>query len=55
MKIIKRVEPKSENKKITCFSCTSKLEYSPSDIHSDQREGDWIVCPVCKAYNQITI
>lgn len=51
MRIIKRVEPKPEIWKLTCGKCRSELEYEAGDIHSDQRDGSYIVCPVCKYWN----
>jgi hypothetical protein len=46
MKVIKRVEPKPKVYRVTC-SCGSELEYEPKDIHADQRDGPYIICPVC--------
>ena len=30
--------------------CGCVFMYERSDIHSDQREGCWVVCPTCKKY-----
>ena len=31
-------------------SFTLALHNEPSDVHSDQREGCWVVCPTCKKF-----
>jgi hypothetical protein len=33
-----------------CWKCDAKLEYSSSDIHSDFRDGAYIICPCCKSF-----
>lgn len=49
MKIIERGDIKPKSKKCTCYKCKSKLEYTNDDIKTD-RDGDYIVCPVCKTF-----
>lgn len=50
MKIIKKgVLPKEVKKNRNCYKCLSVLEYEPKDIKYD-RGGEYIICPVCKAY-----
>lgn len=33
-----------------CGSCHSVVEYVQSDIRGDQRDGDYVKCPVCNVY-----
>jgi len=54
MRIIVRVEPKSKEIKKTCGSCKSRLAYLPSDVKGDFRDGDYVICPVCKQYINVT-
>jgi transcription elongation factor Elf1 len=50
MKIIKQVSAQIDlPKKKTCYGCKSVLEYTRVDIKSD-RDGNYIVCPVCGAF-----
>ena len=48
MKIIKRGEVKAKTKQMTCSDCDTIFEYEPQDVHSDQRDGNFVTCPVCK-------
>ncbi len=50
MKIIERNEPEEKETKKTCYKCKSKFSYVPSDIQYDFRDGDYVICPVCKAF-----
>ena len=50
-RVIKRGEPPQEYRyEYTCGTCKSVIEFDRSDVHSDQREGDYVKCPVCSAY-----
>lgn len=49
MKILKHGEVKEVTYTVTCHSCNSILEYNSNDIHSD-RDGNYIICPVCKKF-----
>ncbi len=33
-----------------CDVCASLIEFDKSDVQGDQREGDYVDCPVCTAY-----
>jgi uncharacterized protein with PIN domain len=51
MEIIKRgVKPEFIPRQVSCYNCKSVLEYVQADIHHDQREGDYVICPVCGKY-----
>ncbi len=54
MKIIKLGNKKKEDELIreTCYKCETVFEYTQKDVHSDLREGDYVICPndECKAY-----
>lgn len=47
MRIIKEGKLPPKKKKMTCKKCRCVFMYDHSDIHSDQREGNWVVCPTC--------
>ncbi len=49
MKIIKRGKVKEKIREKVCWKCDSKLEYKPKDVKCD-RDGRYIVCPVCKHF-----
>lgn len=49
MRIIKEGKLPPKEKKITCKKCGCVFMYDRSDIKSDQREGNWVVCPTCKS------
>ncbi|GAA0883277.1 hypothetical protein GCM10009120_18740 [Sphingobacterium siyangense subsp. cladoniae] len=53
MKILKRGVVSNPSKKINCDGCTSELEYTAKDIQFD-RDGSYIVCPVCKKFLGVT-
>ena len=50
MRIIKKGKIPPKEKRITCPKCGCVFMYEPCDIHSDQREGDYVVCPTCKKF-----
>lgn len=47
MKVIKEGEIKQKAKRKTCRKCDTEMEYKSRDIFLDQRDGDYIICPVC--------
>lgn len=53
MRIIKEGKLPPKEKKLKCSKCGCVFMYDRSDIKSDQREGNWVVCPTCK--NCITV
>lgn len=35
----------------TCGKCDSEIEFTKADVKGgDQRDGDYVQCPVCNAY-----
>lgn len=50
MRVIKEGKLPPQEKKMVCPKCGCVFMYDWSDIHSDQREGDWVVCPTCKKF-----
>jgi hypothetical protein len=48
MRIIQKGTIPSREKETKCGHCNTKFAYLPEDIKSDQREGSWVVCPLCK-------
>lgn len=50
MKVIKRGSVPTCIKRVMCSKCKSELEYHRADVHSDQRDGNYIICPVCNAF-----
>lgn len=50
MRIIKEGKKPLTEKEKTCHRCGCVFAYEKRDIHSDQRDGDWVYCPTCKAY-----
>jgi len=50
-KIHRRGAPPSESKYLfECKKCDSLVEFNREDVQSDQRDGDYVVCPVCLAF-----
>lgn len=48
MKVIKEGQlPETQPKKETCYNCKTKFEYVKSDVQSDWRDGDYVICPSC--------
>jgi predicted Zn finger-like uncharacterized protein len=50
MKILKQGKLPNPTWVRTCGNCQTQFEYDRSDIHSDQREGDYVKCPTCTKY-----
>lgn len=50
MRIIKEGKLPPKEKEMTCPECGCVFKYERADVHSDQHEGCWVVCPTCKNY-----
>ncbi len=50
MRIIKEGTPPHKEKKQECVNCGCVFMYERSDIHTDKRDGDFVICPSCGAY-----
>ena len=50
MRVIKEGKLPPKEKEMTCPECGCVFMYERSDVHSDQGEGGWVVCPTCKKY-----
>jgi transcription elongation factor Elf1 len=51
MEVISRgVNPDTVPKDMKCYHCNTVLRYVPSDVHHDQRDGSYVICPVCGKY-----
>lgn len=48
MKIIQMGQIPSTVKRVMCVSCRTVFEYGRGDVTYDQRDGDFVYCPVCK-------
>ncbi len=52
MEVIKKGKNIKEEsrKRCTCSRCGCEFIYDRSDVHTDQRDGDYVVCPndTCK-------
>jgi len=49
-KIIKTGKLKVTTANYTCRTCDSVIEFDRSDVRSDQRDGDYVKCPLCNNY-----
>ena len=51
-KIIERGDKhiRDNKAKHKCHKCASVIEFTKSDIKSDQRDGDYVQCPVCTTF-----
>lgn len=54
MRIIKEGRKPVTEWKVTCEKCGCIFVFDGRDIESDQREGDWVVCPTCKTCITVT-
>jgi NAD-dependent SIR2 family protein deacetylase len=54
MRIIKEGQKPIKEWQVTCHKCGCIFVFDNRDVHSDQREGDWVVCPTCKEYIAVT-
>lgn len=50
MRVIKEGTKKLVEVKEICHKCDTKFAYTPADIQVDSRDGDYVVCPICKAF-----
>lgn len=54
MRIIKEGQKPIKEWQVTCKKCGCIFVFDNRDVHSDQREGDWVVCPTCKECIAVT-
>ena len=54
MRIIKEGQRPIKEWQVTCKKCGCVFVFNNSDVHSDQIEGDWVVCPTCKECIDVT-
>ena len=47
MRIIKKGKLPPKEKKMKCTSCGCVFMYDRSDIKTEQRDGDFVICPTC--------
>ena len=50
MKIIKRGEAPIKEVEETCDKCKTVFVYDMEDVNQDQRDGNYVMCPVCKSF-----
>lgn len=50
MRIIKEGKLPLKERKMECNNCGCLFMYEQKDIYSDQREGNYVVCPTCKKF-----
>jgi len=51
MKIIKKGKlPSTKEVKKTCNKCSTKFTYTQKDINYDMRDGNYVICPLCKTF-----
>ena len=50
MKIIKAGKIPSNERHFTCGYCKCEFIADPYDVHYNQKEGDFVVCPTCHRY-----
>lgn len=49
-KVIERGEASKQVARHRCINCDSLVDYYQLDVMPDQRDGDYVVCPICKAW-----
>lgn len=54
MRIIKQGKKPSEEKEKTCGKCKTIFAYVPADVNPDWRDGDYVKCPTCGAFINIS-
>lgn len=51
MKILKPgIKPEEIVTRDRCSRCGCEFEYTRADVHTDQREGDYVNCPCCNVW-----
>lgn len=50
MRIIKEGKKPNQEKKKVCSKCKTEFAYTSSDVKLDQRDGDYVNCPVCNSF-----
>ena len=53
--IIKRGVKKHDVATYDCKSCDSTIRFTRADIQSDQRDGDYVMCPVCEKFIDVRV
>ena len=54
MRIIKEGQKPIKEWQVTCKKCGCIFVFDNRDVKSDQREGDWVVCPTCQGCITVT-
>ena len=56
-KIMKRAPQKTETARYHHKSdkCGSDIEFYRSDIHLDARDGDYVICPACESWINVSL
>jgi DNA-directed RNA polymerase subunit RPC12/RpoP len=49
-KILKPGKTKNTIAEYECGKCDSLVEFSRQDLHHDQRDGSYVVCPMCSTW-----
>lgn len=47
MRVIKKGKLPPKEKRMTCLECGCVFMYDRSDIKTEQRDGDFVICPTC--------
>lgn len=42
--------PEERHYRVECLKCKTVFRYQREDIRTDQRDGDYVKCPLCKAF-----
>lgn len=42
--------PEKEWYRIECSKCHTVFQYQPEDVMSNPREGEYVICPLCKLF-----
>ena len=50
MEILKQGKVPDKKTKKTCKGCKCVFTYISSDIHVDNREGNYVICPTCGSF-----
>ena len=54
MKIIKIGKTKNKEKIKTCLNCKTKFSFTNDEVKSDFRDGDYVNCPNCGAFVNVS-
>ena len=50
MKVLVEKHNNKKVYKVECWNCGSVLEYTDNDIEIDERDGNYVVCPICNSF-----